>query len=202
MVFDYPQQVHLRRHGPEGYSNYQSYKPWLRDEFDFRCIYCLWRERWCASGDAAFSVDHLTSRSVAPHLICVYENLVYTCCRCNAARGDVGVILDPCRDIFADHLQVAIDGTIHGMTQQGRDMISVCKLASPQLTESRRRMLDLIRLLTKSDHPKASELLHRYLTIPDNPPVLAKCRPPGGNTRPDGIRSSYYERLRRGEPTQ
>jgi hypothetical protein len=45
-IFQYPRQAHVRRHGPLGYVNYQSYKPWLRDEFEFRCVYCLWRERW------------------------------------------------------------------------------------------------------------------------------------------------------------
>src|SRR5436309_202187 len=39
--FAYPHEAHQRRHGPAGYTNYQSYKPWLRDEFAFRCVYCL-----------------------------------------------------------------------------------------------------------------------------------------------------------------
>ena len=49
-VFVYPVERHVRRHGPLGYSDYQSFKPWLRDEFRFRCCYCLWRETWCADG--------------------------------------------------------------------------------------------------------------------------------------------------------
>jgi hypothetical protein len=51
MAFIYPHHPHVRRHSPRGYRDYRSYKPWLRDEFDFRCVYCLWRERWCADGD-------------------------------------------------------------------------------------------------------------------------------------------------------
>jgi len=31
-VFAYP-DAHDRRHGPAGYVDYQSFKPWLRDEF-------------------------------------------------------------------------------------------------------------------------------------------------------------------------
>ncbi len=45
-VFAYPPTDHVRRHGPRGYENYENYKPFLRDEFDYRCVYCLLREVW------------------------------------------------------------------------------------------------------------------------------------------------------------
>lgn len=44
--FNYPDAPHRRRHGPRGYADYASYRPWLRDEFTFRCVYCLLREQW------------------------------------------------------------------------------------------------------------------------------------------------------------
>src|ERR1700682_3612702 len=44
--FAYPSEPHQRKHGPAGYTNYEEYKPWLRDEFTFRCVYCLERELW------------------------------------------------------------------------------------------------------------------------------------------------------------
>ena len=44
--FRYPEQPHVRRHGPQGYVTLESYRPWLRDEFTFRCVYCLLREQW------------------------------------------------------------------------------------------------------------------------------------------------------------
>jgi hypothetical protein len=28
--FTYPADPHLRRHGPTGYADYESYRPWLR----------------------------------------------------------------------------------------------------------------------------------------------------------------------------
>ncbi len=40
-VFAYASTDHQRRHGPRGYTSYRAYKPWLRDEFAFRCVYCL-----------------------------------------------------------------------------------------------------------------------------------------------------------------
>ncbi len=36
--FIYPARPHTRRHGPQGYAGYASYRPWLRDEFSFRCV--------------------------------------------------------------------------------------------------------------------------------------------------------------------
>ena len=46
MIFDYPDQRNEQRHGPSGYASYEPCRPWLRDEFDFRCVYCLKRETW------------------------------------------------------------------------------------------------------------------------------------------------------------
>jgi hypothetical protein len=45
-VFDYAATAHVRRHGPFGYQDYESYRDWLRDEFSFRCVYCLKRIFW------------------------------------------------------------------------------------------------------------------------------------------------------------
>jgi hypothetical protein len=44
MIFDYPEPKADRRHGPAKYTSYEYYRPWLRDEFAFRCVYCLKRE--------------------------------------------------------------------------------------------------------------------------------------------------------------
>jgi hypothetical protein len=89
MVFQYPSQGHERRHQPRGYSNYRSFKPWLRDEFCFRCLYCLRRETWSSDADQSFSVDHLKPRVTHPHLVCDYANLLYACCGCNTLKQDV-----------------------------------------------------------------------------------------------------------------
>ena len=37
-VLEYPTNGHERLHGPSGYVDYKSFKPWLRDEFRFRCV--------------------------------------------------------------------------------------------------------------------------------------------------------------------
>jgi len=43
-VFHHPSAPAPRRHGPRGYLDYTSFKAWLRDEFTFRCVYCLTSE--------------------------------------------------------------------------------------------------------------------------------------------------------------
>jgi hypothetical protein len=77
MIFDYASSPHQRRHGPLGYVDYQSFKPCLRDEFSFRCVFCLLRERWSAPfGADVFVVEHLIPRTEAPERQCDYENLL------------------------------------------------------------------------------------------------------------------------------
>ena len=168
MIFQYPQEVHTRRHGPCGYSNYQSYKPWLRDEFLYRCVYCLWREKWCPSGDAAFSVEHLKSQAAAPELSDSYDNLVYACCRCNSIRSDVEMILDPCRDVFADHLKVDADGSITGRSPKGEHLIAICKLNQEDIVQARSNMLELVAVC-EADGTKRAEKLLAHVDTSANP---------------------------------
>jgi hypothetical protein len=199
LVFQYPQRVHVRRHGPRGYTHYQSFKPWLRDEFEFRCVYCLWRERWLAVGEEGFGVEHLHARQAAPERICDYDNLAYACCRCNAMKADARCVLDPVRQAYGQHLEVRGDGTIQGLTAEGRELIQICKLDRPRITQARARLIDLFRTLQESAIPRAATLLQHYLAFPDNLPVLTHFRPPDGNSRPSGIAESYAERRRRNE---
>ncbi len=93
MILDYPPRQDERRHGPADYARYESYRPWLRDEFDFRCVYCLKREKW-GQVTFEFELDHFQPQSLKPRLKLVYSNLVYACRRCNAVKLDQSVI-DP-----------------------------------------------------------------------------------------------------------
>jgi hypothetical protein len=199
MVFDYPSLPHERKHGPRGYRQYQSYKPWLRDEFSFRCVYCLCRERWFPDGDDHFSVDHSVSQARVPERRTDYENLVYACCRCNAAKQDCPWFPNLCDQSLISHLQVLEDGTIRGRTPEGAVWIQVCGLDRPKLTAFRKGLLALIRDLGIREDPEATRLLGHCLAFPDNLPRLAVLRPPGGNVRPEGISKSAFELQLRGE---
>lgn len=90
--FQYPPALHERRHGPQGYSDYASFRPWLRDEFGFRCVYCLRREQWelCRG---IFHIDHFVPVSQDPTRLHDYDNLLYTCVSCNFAKRDRPLLL-------------------------------------------------------------------------------------------------------------
>jgi hypothetical protein len=197
-VFAYPPAAHARRHGPRGYVDDEHYKPWLRDEFAFRCLYCRCREVWFPDGDHNFSVEHLMPTSLASGGLTEYDTLVYACCQCNAARGAVLLPLDPCCAL-SQHLEVTRNGFIHGRTIEGEELIRICRLDRPNLTAYRRLLLDTLDLLHQKRQPDAGELIQRYLTYPANLPDLRVLKPPGGNSRPSGTEESYFERRRRGE---
>ncbi len=65
-----------------------------------------------------FCVDHTVPQSAAPERICDYDNLVYACCQCNAAKHDVLGVLAPCSEPFGRHLTVRHDGTINNPTPE------------------------------------------------------------------------------------
>jgi hypothetical protein len=197
-VFAYPDARHVRRHGPRGYVEDEHYKPWLRDEFTFQCIYCRCREVWFPDGDRSFSVEHVHPTSLAREGLTAYDTLLYACCQCNAARGAALLPLDPCGGL-GKHLEVSGDGTIRGLTPAGEDLIRICRLDRANLTAFRQLILDTLALLRRKRGPEAADLLRRYLGYPANLPDLAALRPPEGNARSEGLADCGFERRRRGE---
>ena len=198
-VFDFPDKPLFRRHGPLGYRDYRSFKPWLRDEFSYRCILCLDRERWHPNGHEEFSVDHAAPRSTAPEQVTDYENLFYTCCSCNRNRQAAAMALDPCHDVLSEHLEVRQDGTIEGRSPEGTAWVRVGHLNRPLAIEFRRRMLTTIELLIGLESVAGNRLLGTLLGYPEDLPDLRSLRPPGGNSRPDGLASCCHERRLRNE---
>lgn len=128
-----------------------------------------------------------------------YTQLVYACCQCNAAKQAAADVLDPWVEPFGRHVQVAADGTIHGRTPQGHALIQICRLDRPKLTVFRQGMLHLWHDLRERPGSEAAALRQRFFGAPENLPHLAALRPPGGNTRPQGIAESAYARQQRGE---
>jgi hypothetical protein len=176
MPFRYPEQAHLRKHGPLGYQAYRHYKPWLRDEFTFRCVYCLARERWYPDGAASIGVDHLVPRSIDASLECFYDNLVYACNRCNRRKSTVMNVLDPCTDAYAKHLEVLSDGSIKARTNTGRKLIKTFYLNEAQVTEFRRRLITALAVLR--DLPDGRDDYVDWMGYPDDLPDLLILRPP------------------------
>lgn len=158
-LFAYPREPHVRRHGPRGYTDYTSFKPWLRDEFVFRCVYCLFRERWFPSGEATFSVDHVEPQVSAPERVCDYTNLVYACLTCNSSKRDQR-LPDPCAIGYAALLLVRVDGQINGVTPDGQAMIDKLALNHQRLREFRCRLFSLLRRIQR-----AARAAHRLTPV-------------------------------------
>src|SRR5215203_1392514 len=92
--FAYSTTCHTRKHGPSGYTDYKSYRAWLRDEFSFRCVFCLKREQWPLTGP--WDIDHLAPQSSHPWDRLDYENLLYVCHHCNSIKN-ARITPDPCQ---------------------------------------------------------------------------------------------------------
>jgi hypothetical protein len=196
--FSYPAEPLARTHGPLGYKDFTDYKPFLRDEFAFRCVYCLDREAWYPNRGGSFSVDHFTPKSIDPDRETDYENLVYACVRCNSFKQATRIALDPTRVSLAEHLRVWDDGRIEYLTPEGRDLIDLLDLDGAVATKVRKDQLTVLQL--KERYP-ADELIHALFvsrfSYPDDLPDLSKLRPPGGNSRPDGVANSHFARKKR-----
>ncbi len=198
-VFNYPSVSCVRRHGPQGYLDYKHYKPWLRDDFCYRCAYCLCRETWFPDGEAHFGIDHVWPRSRAPQRVSSYDDLVYACCVCNAWKKDFPDATDFSALALAEHLDAQSDDSIRAITSRGQALIDVCALNRPDLIAFRRDLRTLLGLLARRRGEAAARLRKRYLGFPDDLPDLAVLRPPRGNSRPEGIAACGFERRRRGE---
>jgi HNH endonuclease len=189
--FTYPAAPHVRQHGPQGYAEPKSYRPWLRDEFHFRCVYCLLRERW---GRVAgmFDLDHFLPTARHPEQSRTYDNLLYACATCNAAKGDQATP-DPCEVLVNGDAAVRADGTLELRTPDARRLVRMLGLDSRLATEFRQLWIGIVALAKRFDRP-----LHRRLMgFPDDLPNLAR-RPPGGNTRPEGVAGSAFARRQNG----
>jgi HNH endonuclease len=190
---DYPSTPLVRRHGPAGYSDYASYRPWLRDEFAFRCVFCLRREVW-SRVVGEFAIDHFEPIANRPDRATDYENLLYVCGPCNIRKGSQ-FVADPLASLIAATVEVRTDGTIDVRTRQARRIVRILQLDSPEMTAFRAMWIDVIQLAAAHD----PGLYHQLLAFPDDLPDLSSLKPPGGNIRPEGIEQCYLPRRDRGE---
>lgn len=192
VAFQYPPTSHVRRHGPRSYVDHSSFRPWLRDEFSFRCVYCLIREQWGRVTDE-FDLDHFLPLALAPELAHDYDNLLYACHACNLRKGS-RELPDPSRVLTAGSVRIYPDGTMVGLTAEVERIVRVLCLNSPAWTRWRRTWIRIIELAEEHD----SELFRQLLSYPDDLPDLTSCRAPE-NSRPEGLDESAFARRDRGE---
>ncbi len=189
--YEYPSEPHRRRHGPFGYTYYPTYLPWLKDEFSFRCVYCLKRIVWAPTDQ--WVVDHLISCAEAPDMECEYDNLVLACQFCNGRKGPKRVP-DPCRVAYGRCLRVEEDGRITVIGRPGNILIKVLRLNHPWLVEQRRNQIKILATLARANQELFNQLMGYPLDLCD----LRKLRNPG-NRRPDGLQNCHFARRERGE---
>lgn len=185
--FEYPRTPHVRRHEPAGYKDYNSFRPWLRDEFWFRCVFCLHRERWPTTSD--FEVDHLIPVSERDDLKCCYGNLLYVCRRCNSLKAALRVP-DPCLVAYGNCLRVNADGSIAALNSEGRTLIRILRLDRPERVQQRRMILEI---LIGAENTGNAWQLRDWLGFPDDLEDLGGLKPPS-NGRPEGIQESAFAR--------
>jgi hypothetical protein len=194
LCFAYPEQVTGRQHGPRGYAHYEAYRDWLRDEFVFRCAYCLMRETWLR-GKSGFQIDHCVPQAQDPTRTLDYDNLAYTCPWCNQAKSGVPVP-NPTEVSFGTALHVNDEGIVQAKNNLGVVLIAGLKLDNPDITYQRRMLLRVVRLAEEKNN---LPVILKLLGYPDDLPNLKQKRPPGGNTRPSGLGDGYFARRRRGD---
>jgi hypothetical protein len=192
--FAYPEHAASRKHGPQGYAHYEAYRDWLRDEFDFRCAYCLMRESWLR-GSRGFQIDHCSPRRLDPTRESEYDNLTYTCPWCNQSKAGVPVP-NPTDVAYGMALQVTENGVVEAKNSLGAILIDGLRLNHAEITHQRRLVIRVVRLAEEKNN---AAVVFRLLGYPDDLPNLRAKRPPGGNRRPEGVRDSCLERRRRGE---
>jgi hypothetical protein len=188
-VFHYPTRAHVRRHGPHGYATVESFRPWLRDEFCFCCVYCRYREQWSRL-KGAFAIDHFLPVSL---IKVEYDNLLYACVACNLGKSGQ-VLPDPTQALLESRVVVYADGRMEGLTRETREIIAKLGLNDPQEVEARVMWMGIIALAEEND----PALFQRLMGYPDDLPNLAQLRPPGGNHCPEGIAESCYVKRQNG----
>ena len=163
--FRHPESPRERLHGPAGYADYASYRPWLRDEFSYRCVYCLIREQW-GRVTGEFDLDHFLPQATDPALAQDYDNLVYSCHRCNLRKAD-DTIPDPLAALTSQTVRIHFDGTLGGMTPEANGIIRKLFLNSPEMIRWRKMWIRICELAAEYDlkvcfhhHPRPTALWH------------------------------------------
>ena len=165
MPFLYPTEPHQRRHGPMGYRDNASFRPWLRDEFCFRCVFCLRREQWDRA--TGMHIDHFLPTSQFPELELTYDNLLYACARCNLAKSS-RVIPDPCEVLLADVVTILADGMLVGANSPAKHLIVQMGLNSPEMIYFRRIWIEIIAMAKRAN----PGLYVQLIGFPDDLPEL------------------------------
>ena len=184
--FEYPKVRLTRRHAPVYGRDWEPYRDWLRDEFEFRCVYCLRREQWIGRR-AMFAIDHIVPRAAGGAAL-DYRNLAYACARCNSAKDD-NPVPHPEENAYGKCVEVDDEGNIRWQNREGRLLVRSVKLDEPEIIRLRKDEIRLLRNLARHE----PERFRERMSNPDDLPDL-KNRRPEKNSKPESWRSSAHAR--------
>jgi hypothetical protein len=181
--YQYPVTPLVRKHAPSYPTQWEPYRDWLRDDFDFRCVYCLQRERW-GKRRAVFAIDHIVPRvdGGAPY---DYGNLAYACASCNSAKSD-SAVPHPEQHAYGKCVEVDDEGCIRAKNREGKLLIRALLLDDEENTEVRRDWIRTLKTLAKHD----PEQFETMMSFPDDLPDLQSKRSPK-NAKPDSWKESH-----------
>ncbi len=174
MIFVKQQAVKLtmpklsRRQNVPQFHEYKKYKKYLREDFQYQCVYCSIHENEYG-GPRSFTADHFRPQSLFQHLKNDYQNLLYCCNVCNPFKSNdwpsddpltdgIGY-LDPCEHNYDDHFQLS-SFEIEGLTPVAAYMIERLHLNRPQLTKLRK-----MRFNKERTHLEIVQTLKYFLKI-------------------------------------
>ena len=183
-AFKYPEPRKSRRHGPR-YESCNSYRPWLRDEFMFRCVYCLKRETW-GQVTGEFELDHFQPQKYNPEKKLDYKNLVYACQRCNSVKSSER-IPDPFKLLNSERLFCDEDGNLKTDDSRVEKIIFYLDLNSPNMIKWRWQWIELVELTKR----RKKKLFKSLMDLPDDLPDLSRPTP-SSNSRKKGIKESWF----------
>lgn len=165
---------------PFHFRNYIDYRPILRQDFQYRCAYCLMHE-YFLGGEAGCCIDHhrpMTGSFARPDLIVDYSNLFWCCRECNENKSNswpppedynIGLrFLDPCQpeDDHNLHWRIDLDGVLVPLTPTGLYTDRKLKLWRPFLQQHREKTYRLqeelnylVRSLRAKHIPDAQRIL-------------------------------------------
>jgi len=189
--FDYPAQPIIRRHAPRGYERALGFRPWLRDDFTFRCVFCLLREVWVV-GD--LQVEHFEPVALVPERSLDYSNLLYACHVCNGKKGSK-VVPDPCQSLLQQDITLGQKGRLVGRTPEARALIVAIGLNAKRQCQFRLLWSNIIELARRFD----PELYRKLMGYPALLPDLDRLRSAGDNANPESLETCCRTRRLRGE---
>lgn len=158
--------------------NHIKCKMYLRNDFRFECAYCRMREQDAGVlGEDYFEKDHFVARvSGADIDLDSYDNMIYSCSKCNGNKSDksVELLLNPCKDdIYLGanpHVKnLGKDGQYQlvGNTAKGQQYIDTLQLNSKFYREMRERQEQ-----ADKDNNELKKLINEISSLTDMPDEL------------------------------